>query len=45
MGHIDDKEAYESFSKYMFDNFEELKDIDISPVKNIGCLLYTSRCV
>ena len=41
MGHIDDKEAYESFSKYMFDNFEELKDIDISPVKNIGAVVGT----
>lgn len=41
MGHIDDKEAYASFSKYMFDNFEELKDIDISPVKNIGAVVGT----
>ena len=41
MGHIDDDEAYSHFEKYMLDNFDELKDIDILPASNIGAVVGT----
>jgi len=41
MGHVDDEEAYIHFSEYMNENFDELKDIEISPVKNIGAVVGT----
>ena len=41
MGHIDDEEAYSHFEKYMLDNFDELKDINILPASNIGAVVGT----
>ena len=41
MGHIDDKEAFKHFEEYMLNNFDELENIDISPVKNIGAVVGT----
>lgn len=41
MGHIDDEEAYAHFEKYMLENFDELKDINILPASNIGAVVGT----
>lgn len=41
MGHIDDEEAFKHFEEYMLNNFDELENIDISPVKNIGAVVGT----